>query len=732
MEDHFLIREHLAGPDQAAVSETLFTIGNGYVGVRGLLEEDDAHPTLDSTRVHGLFNFIEGGVSPDLAPAPHWLGLTIEFDGYRFGADTSQGRVLGAERILNVRDATLTRRVLWQTAGGSVIRLTFERFASAVDQHVLVLRLSVMALHGEPQMHISGGIDTRVSLASGFQHWEPWETGSPAPDAVWVRSRTLQSGYELAMAAALVTDLDAAPALLADGAHPQVAYSAQLAQGQTITITKLVGLSTSREGGNPLADALAALERARQAGYDALYYAHRAHWERVWEDSDVVLEGDPFLQRALRFCLYHILIAAPPHDNQVSIGAKTLSGAGYRAHVFWDTELFMVQPLTLTQPHLARNLLMYRYHRLPGARAKAKANGFEGAMFPWESADTGEEVTPQWTPPDPVTGKRIRIWTGELEQHLTSDIAYAIMQYWHWTGDDAFMRDYGAEIVLDGARFWASRVEWNAAENRYEINHVIGPDEYHEDVNNNVFTNTMARWHLDTARQVWDWLSDRHPEQAAALGRTLSIDTAALDRWQTIIDRIYIPFDDERQIHIQFDGFFDLEPVDVLEYQPRIVSLPGILGHEESAHLRVIKQADVVMLMALLGEQVADQSVQRNNWETYYPLADHGSSLSPAMHAWVAARLGRLDLAGELFEHAAEIDLRDNKGNSRDGIHGASCGGLWQALVFGFAGLHLTPDGPMLDPHLPPGWERVQFAVYYQGERHTFKIEGGDVSIERG
>lgn len=728
MTSHAVIREDLACAEQALQYETLFTIGNGYVGVRGLLEEQETHSGFDSTRVHGLFNAIEGDLSPDLVPAPHWLDLTLDFDGHPFSLDT--GRVLGYERALDVSTATLSRRVLWQSPQGEVVRLEFERFASAADPHVMALRVTGRVLHGAPRLWAHGGIETRVVLPSGFEHWERWETGSAADDSVWVRSRTTQSGYELAMAAALVTDLGAAPHADVRAEHPRISVNAALSAGQSFTITKLVTLYTSRESVDPLGDAQAALGRVRAAGYDALYAAHLDYWSRLWADSDVLLDGDEFLQQAIRFCIYHVLIAAPPHDDQVSIGAKTLSGAGYRGHAFWDTELFMVPLLTLTQPDLARNLLMYRYHRLPGARAKASANGYEGAMFPWESADTGDEVTPQWTLPD-ASGKRIRIWTGELEQHITSDIAYAVLQYWQWTGDEAFMRDYGAEIVLDGARFWASRAEWQADAGRYEITHVIGPDEYHEDVDNNALTNVLARWHLQTAQRVWDWLRAEHPAQAGRLAAALSIDQAALDRWQEVIDRLYIPFDDERRIHIQFDGFFDLTPVDVLAYEPRVSSLQSVFGYEGTQHLRIIKQADVVMLIALLGEQIGSPEVLRRNWDTYYPLCDHGSSLSPAAHAWVAARLGLIDLARDLFEHAAEIDLRDNKGNAQDGIHGAACGGLWQALAFGFAGLRLTAEGPVLDPHLPPGWDRLRFPIRYRGERYLITIEGGDAQIER-
>lgn len=728
MSSRSVVREILTCPEQALQYETLFTVGNGYAGVRGMFEEQESHPYFDSTRIHGLFNSIEGDLSPDLAPAPHWLGLSLEFDGHRFTLDS--GRVLGYERWLDPATATLTRRVLWESPAGDVVRLEFERFASSADQHVLALRVTVTVLKGAPDVRVRGGIETRVTLPSGFNHWKPWETGSLAPDNVWAYSETTQSGYGLAMSAALVSDLNATPIVEANSPHPLVELSASLETGQQFRVAKLVTVYTSRDSADPLAEAQNALDRARRAGYDALYEAHLAHWSRRWEESDVVLEGDEFLELALRFSMYHVLIAAPQHDDDVSIGAKTLSGAGYRGHVFWDTELFMVPPLTLTQPQLSRNLLMYRYHRLAGARAKARENGYEGAMFPWESADTGSEVTPKWSNPD-AEGKRIRIWTGELEQHVTSDIAYAIMQYWRWTGDEAFMRDYGAEIVLDGARFWASRVEWNDKAGRYEINHVIGPDEYHEDVNNNVFTNRMARWHLETAQQVWAWLRDRHPAKAQELAASLSLDDKAFDHWQTVIDRLYIPFDEERQVYIQFDNFFDLTPVDVLAFEPRVASLQSVFGHEPTQKLRIIKQADVVMLIALLGEQLGDKAALRRNWDMYYPMCDHGSSLSPGAHAWVAARLGLVDLARDLFEHAASIDLRDNKGNARDGIHGAACGGLWQAMAFGFAGLHLTENGPALDPHLPPGWKRLRFSIRYQGERYTFTIEGGDVRIDR-
>jgi kojibiose phosphorylase len=364
---------------------------------------------------------------------------------------------------------------------------------------------------------------------------------------------------------------------------------------------------------------------------------------------------------------------------------------------------------------------MYRYHNLTGARNKARANGYEGAMFPWESTDTGEETTPQWSDPQP-DGTRIRIWTGDSEQHISTDIAFAVLQYWRWTGDDDFLCKHGAEILLDTAVFWGSRVE--AKSGRYELSQQIGPDEYHENVDNSVFTNRMVVWHLQRALELLEWLKAHANTDYERLVAQLNLTPARLDHWRDVIARMYIPFDTEQQIHIQFPGFFEMEFVPVPLYEPRTSSVQAILGHARSIQTQVIKQADVVMMMALLGDELGtSREVMLNNWNTYYPRTDHGSSLSPSIHAWVAARLRLDDLAYELFQHAAEIDLRDNKGNVRDGIHGAASGGLIQAVLFGFCGLHIGSDGELAtDAHLPSHWESVSFSVYYRGEKRSLTI----------
>lgn len=712
-------------PEKLNHYETLFTIGNGYLATRGTFEEGSAGD-IATTLVHGIYDHAPGTLVPDLVNIPNWLPIRIWIDGTLFRLvnqnDTTlqppEGAVLGYRRTLELDHGLMRREVLFRAASGSVVRVVFERFASLKAVHVLAQRVEITAVDGAPEVVVESWIDPDVTN-SGTRHWT--EVSQNLHDSmVTVQAMTGQSGYRLGMASKLVSPY---PVLeQPDGSVPVVSTRFRLEPESSATIDKFTTVYTSRDvsPNEVLTAAQDTLRSAVQRGYDTLLAEHKAEWAAYWDTCDARIDGDDDAQFAIRFVMYHILIAAPRHDDRVSIGAKTLSGFGYKGHVFWDTELFILPPLTLTQPQLARNLLMYRYHNLPGARHKAQANGYDGAMFPWESTDTGEETTPQWSDPQP-DGTRIRIWTGDSEQHISTDIAYAVLQYWRWTGDDTFITQYGAEIVLDTAVFWGSRVEHKNG--RYEISQQIGPDEYHENIDNAVFTNRMVVWHLQQALNLLDWLQTHAPEAAARLRHELKLTPERLNHWRDIIEKMFIPFDSERQIHVQFPGFFDMEYIPVPHYQPRTSSVQAILGHTRTIQSQVIKQADVVMLMALLGDTLAPREVLLNNWNTYYPRTDHGSSLSPSVHAWVAARLGLDDLAYELFAHAAGIDLDDNKGNVRDGIHGAASGGLYQALVFGLCGLHINEAGELaLEPRLPEHWKQVSFTVYYRGEKRRLTV----------
>ena len=700
--------------------ESVFTLGNGYFSSRGTLEEGYAGD-IPITFAHGVFDDAPIVVT-ELANLPNWLDFSLAVDGQRFRLD--QGQTLYFRRDMDLRRGILRREVRWQASSGAILDLTFERFASYAREHLGALRVQATAVNQGCHVRIDTGIDGHVSNQDRL-HWQHLDQGQDDSSLIWLHSRTRHSGIELATAATVTTPAATVTCQQCPG-QPRFQLEQVLAPGQTVQVDKVVAYTTGRDA---VADAGQVVERALDQvdgqSYDALRAEHVAAWLDLWNDGDAIIEGDLEAQVAVRFSLFQLLVAAPQHDDRVSIGAKTLSGFGYRGHVFWDTEIFILPFFTYTLPHIARNLLMYRYHTLAGARRKAAANGYNGAQYAWESAVTGDEVTPTWVPS--FDGKSlVRIWTGDIEIHISADIAYAVCQYWQVTGDAAFMRDYGAEIILDTARFWADRAELEEVDGqrRYAFRDVIGPDEYHDHVDNNVFTNRMAQWHLETALHILDWLKQNYPDKANQLTNQLDLTGEALDHWRDVIDHVIIHHDPETGLMLQFDDFFERQQIDWEAYEGRTESLQLLLGIEETNQSQVIKQADVIMLLSLLRDEY-DEKTWQTNWETYMPLTDHsyGSSLGPSFHAWAACEMGRPEEAYQHFMLAARADLYDVRGNAGDGIHAASAGGLWQALVFGFAGLRLTEAGPTVKPALPSHWRRLAFRIRYRGQPYLIDIQ---------
>jgi trehalose/maltose hydrolase-like predicted phosphorylase len=315
--------------------------------------------------------------------------------------------------------------------------------------------------------------------------------------------------------------------------------------------------------------------------------AHEAAWQERWDASDVIIEGDDEAQEALRFAVYHLTSAANPADETVSVGARGLTGDAYFGHVFWDTEIYLLPFYTAVWPEAARAMLMYRYHTLRGAREKATTTGYKGALYAWESADTGEEATPERVVGP--KGAMIDILTGRMEQHISADVAYAVWQYWRATGDDAFFIDAGAEILLETARFWASRALAEADGKRH-IRHVIGPDEYHEDVDDSAFTNVMARWNIARGLETIEVMRTRSPERAGALCERLALGEAELADWHDAVGRIVTGRDPSTGLYEQFAGYHQLEPLDLALYADRKLPIDAVIGRDRTLRSQVVKQ----------------------------------------------------------------------------------------------------------------------------------------------
>lgn len=654
--------------------ESWLTVANGRTGTRGSVEED-SEESDPATYVAGVFGSSEDGRL--LVSGPQWTGLRPRIGNEALDLDL--GDTLEHRRLLDLRNGMVFR--FWRQRLHSGVEATFRsvRYASLADRGIMVLEATLDAASG------------RVRLANGIP---------PPPDSGAVER--------------VDTRLDPGRTVVSlwgrGGGAATFAVQTDAREGY---VGRVVAVAGSLDADAPLDEAVRALEATRNVGLSELRDRHREAWAARWRDADVVIDGDLELQRAFRFALYHLISSADPESDVASVGARGLSGPGYKGHVFWDTEVFILPFYAYTHPETARALLAYRYRTLDAARSRATANGYRGAMFAWESADTGEDVTPtEGIMPD---GRRIPILTGQQEHHISADVAWAVWRYWEASGDDEFLAGMGAEIVIETARFWASRARLGD-DDRYHIDDVIGPDEYHEGIDDNAFTNILARWNIERALEVEAVLRDIEPARWTELERRLDLGADEFAAWRAVADGLVDGFDPETRLYEQFAGFFELEDVRAVDVAQRPFAGDVVLGVERVNGAQLVKQADAIMLGHMLPELVSG-AVAEANYRYYEPRTSHGSSLSPAFHAAVAARVGRLDDAVAYSRMAAAIDLGNGMGNAAQGVHVATMGGLWQAAAMGFGGLWASRRAVHLDPVLPEAWRELRFPVRWHGTR---------------
>ena len=729
-EPGWILQQEGYDPAREQEVESRFVVSNGFLGVRGSRAASRGPVWVSWLRslswaawprtfVAGLFDTPDVDPPiPTLVPAPDWLRYRLSLEGEPLFLHS--GELLAHRRTLDLRRGILLIEWHQRDPAGRIIRLRALRLVSLADR-----ALGVQLVRIDVDQPVDITLEAWLEpLGAGL---EPVRATSNL--AVW---RTARLGQRLAVAGAAAVQAGGSTLRARVDGNLKRTWTWTATPGRPATFSRLVAFARGAAGHDPGDEARHALARARRVGWPSVVAAHAEAWGSRWEAGDVVIGGDEAAQRALRFAVYHLVSAANPEDERVSIGPRGLTGDAYLGHVFWDTEIFLLPFYTLTWPEAARALLLYRYHTLPAARAKAARLGYRGALYAWESADTGDEATPTHVVgPD---GMVIPILCGTQEQHISADVAYAVWQYWQATEDTAFLLEAGAEIVLETARFWAGRASLED-DGRFHIRGVIGPDEYHESVDDNAYTNVMAQWNLEHGADVADLMRDRWPAKWAELAARLELSDAEVDGWRPLAAAMYTAIDPATGLLEQFAGYFRLEPIDLSLYEGRNVPMDVVLGPQRTRQSQVIKQADVVMLLALLLDRF-DRRVREANFCFYEPRCGHGSSLSRGTHALVAARLGEVDLAERYFRETAAIDLEDTTGTGAGGVHMAALGGLWQAAVFGFAGLDLREDGLGLDPRLPAGWTTLSFRVQWRGRQVHLRLEGAQrlvtARLERG
>ena len=725
-------------PNALGKVEANFCLGNGYLGLRSATEEKYLGETRDLL-VAGTFNQFSKEEVTELPNAADVTNIELTLNGARF--DLTQGTIESYHRTLDLKTGLLVREVTWTSPKNETFTLKFERVVSLKRLHTIAMRISVTA-PVDAAVSFQSGIDGRVTC-DGSQHFTEGQTRFYDKKYLQFVPRTIQSDITFVLNAThkfAVDGTEAVPKSDINILRRRMfsKFTLEVKAGQTVVLEKFANVYTTRDReaeGRTVADiqayALEQLKADEAAGFAALAGESAVCWqEKVWDRVPIEIDGPGFDQLLIRFAQYHMQLMTPAHDNRMNIGAKGFSGEGYKGHTFWDTEIFLLPYFIFTMPEVARSLEEYRYLSLPGAHAKAAHNGYEGAQFPWESAwlDDGE-VTPEYMGTDIVTGQLIKVWSGFIEIHITADVAFGVWQYYMCTGDQDYMDKYGYELILDCAKFWSSRLE-PGEDGKLHINDVVGPDEYKEHVNDNAFTNYLARWNIQKAMEYAAQLESEKPELYAALDAKLGL-AGLRPQWAEKVDKIFLTRPNENSVLPQDSTYLTLKDIDLSKYKKQ-AHVGGIFkdyNQDQITKIQVSKQADVMVLFYLM-EDLFPKEVKLASWDYYEPRCLHDSSLSLSTHSVLASDIGDPELGYRMFEKACLIDLDNANPHSSDaGIHAASYGGLWQCVVYGFGGLRMLGGNLRISPNMPKAWNKLRYTILWKGQKLAVTATADSVEI---
>ncbi|AKQ41601.2 kojibiose phosphorylase [Aurantiacibacter atlanticus] len=705
-------------------AETMFALSNGYLGIRGTIDEGQPveepgtylngfYETRPITYGESAYGFPDTGQSMLVCPDGTPIRLTVDDEIF----DLAKAEVLEFSRRLDLAKGVLTRNVTWRTQRGRRLTLKTTRLVSFDMKHVAAIRWELVP-EDDVDLVISSEIVERAPLP--LEDFDPRLAETPdgsilcptggSVDGLRAVLGFVTCGSRLALGCAMdhVLETSSPCETVAERKETGAAVTMRIAgrAGVPVRLTKFMAYHYGAEDGDDMvAAARASLDKAIARGFPALLARQEKNVAQFWAGADVEVEGDLAMQQVIRWNLFQLMQASfRVHGH--GIGARGLTGRSYEGHYFWDTEIYVLPFLNYTAPDTARAVLKFRYDMLPQARARARELGHRGATFPWRTIN-GNEASAYYA-------------AGTAQYHINADIAYALNRYVEVSGDDGFMIRYGAEILVETARFWLDLGFFSARrEGRFCINAVTGPDEYNAVVDNNYFTNLMAQENLRLAAKVV--LSLGSEARAALIERT-GLAPEEPGAWSEAADRMYLPYDERLGVHPQDDSFLDKEVWD-FENTPE-ENYPLLLNYHPLNLYRsqVIKQADTLLAMFLMNGSFADAEKKRD-FDYYDPITTHDSSLSVCIQSIMASEIGYSRKAFDYFNFAASMDLSDVGGNVKHGAHVASIGGTWMALAYGFAGLRDGSGKTRFRPRLPAEWTRLQIPLTIRGRRLRMSID---------
>lgn len=714
-------------PAYSRVSESVFSLANESMGVRGSFDEGGSVDSLRGAYVNGVYDEVPLAKSYRgiidrthfMVPAADWLLTEMELDGEKL--DLGKVCFRDFRRELDLRTGILSRSLIWRTRSGKEIRLRFERFMDMVRRERAWQRITLEALNFSGSIRVTSGLSFEtVHEGTGTCYWQAVRSEAEG-QRLAVQARTKGSGQEVFAGARI--DLQGRTEAAAADKTARISAEVPLKQGEPARIEKRVVILFNGDGGDTLWQAgLQALAEAEQDSAEAAAAVQRAYWDAWWKTSDIQITGEEDAaseQQGIRFCSFQLAQTYNGGSMRHNIGAKGLTGEAYNGHAFWDTEACCLPFYLFTNPEAARDLLLFRYNTLERAKARAGMLDCKGACYPIATLN-GDEACSLWQ-------------HASLQLQPSTAVAYGIWHYVRVTGDESFLEDYGAEMLLEIARFLASRAEKGQATGKYGFFGVMGPDEFHMMVNNNAYTNYMGMRTLAYAAETLERMRREKPEIYERIAQKTGLAEEEPALWKHMAENMYLPRQEDGLIE-QHDGYFNLPHTDVNSIPVSEFPLYDHWSYDRIYRSDMIKQPDVLMMMYLYNSSFTEAE-KRLNYDFYEPRTIHESSLSPAIHSVLAAELGKMKQAEQFFGYATRLDLDNYNRNTREGLHITSIAMAWCNIVYGFAGLRSDGETLRFAPRLPERWKELTFSVQYRGrvirirmnrDRTAFRLTEGE------
>ncbi len=731
--DPWVIEEKGFHPGRSEVSESIFALANEFMGVRASFEEGFSGESVQGSYFNGIYECGEHHYATKfkgfaerwtyMVNSVDWLYTRLSLDGEAL--DLGQVKFSDFNRKVDMRRGVVERSFIWETPSGKRLKLVFERLLSMKHPHLGMQRIAFEALNFSGDVALVLGSDFGVTYH--LRETQPWSVVKRDCEsaATMAMGRVASSGHRVYCAFLLKGDQVAGAEAFTEDRVNARKLTLSLAEGKALSIERLAVLHSEKDAS--LDDATvwsAGLERFgkyKEMDWAQAVQEQEAYWQDVWSHVDVVIEGDDENQQGFRYCIFHLLQTYHGANPRFNVGAKGLTGEHYWGVTWWDTETYCLPFYLFNNREAARNLISYRHRTLPGAMGRAQQLQQNGARYPMCTID-GEEVCDVWQ-------------HGDLEIHVSAAVAYGVWKYVHLSGDKEFMRTQGLEILIQVARFYASRGSWGARSGKFGYWGVMGPDEMHTMVNNNAYTNFMAKKSFDWALRYLEEVKAEAPDAYQAVIEKTQLTPDEPSQWQKCSANMESMLDKETGIYEQHEGFFNLPHIEYNEIPDEQFPVLKKWPYIDLFRYDLIKQPDVLLFFFLFGSEFSDDEL-RANMAYYEPRCSHESSLSPAIHSILAARLGQMDKAYEYARYASRLDLDDYNNNTSEGLHVTSMSGAWMNLVYGFGGMRTDGSKLAFFPRLPAEWTAFSFQIYVTDEailsvrvepkQAIFELKGAD------